>query len=246
MEPSLQPLAPSAPLAEKAWRAQVAAFFGRLTPRYDLFNRIASLGLDPWWRRRTVRAARVGPGDRVLDLAAGTGDLTLALARRRPAFIASTDLVPSMLARGMEKAAAARISAPVAFGAVDACALPFADESFDVATVAFGVRNFANRASHFSEARRVLRPGGRYVILEFTPPPRGWIQPLYTFYLEQILARLGKLLTGDVRPFEHLAQSIQGFPEAEDLADELRDAGFQKVAWETMTFGVVAIHRAVR
>lgn len=224
---------------------RVKHIFSTIAPSYDTFNALSSFGIDRLWRRATVRLAAPDSASVVLDLAAGTGDLTMAFARLgKPASVLSTDFVPEMLEVGKRKAA--RYTGPTAidFAVVDAQALPFGDASFDIVTIAFGVRNLPERDRNFAEVRRVLRPGGRYVILEFSTPALAPFRVLYHFYLKTVIPFLGGLLTHDRASFQYLNDSIRAFPPQAALADELRAAGFKRVSWRNLTFGIVAVHLA--
>lgn len=224
---------------------RVRGIFSRIAPRYDAFNLVSSFGLDRAWRRAAVRMAGITPTSEVLDLAAGTGDLTLALARHgRPASVLSTDFVEEMLEVGKRKAARYAGPTRISFAQADAQALPFADASFDVVTIAFGVRNLPDRAANFREVKRVLRPGGRYVILEFTTPPWAPFRAVYHAYLRWAIPVLGALIAGDRASFEYLNASIRAFPDQRALARELEEAGFSRVRWRNLTGGIVAVHVA--
>ncbi|MBN2404867.1 MAG: bifunctional demethylmenaquinone methyltransferase/2-methoxy-6-polyprenyl-1,4-benzoquinol methylase UbiE [Coriobacteriia bacterium] len=226
---------------------RVKGIFSAIAPSYDRFNRLSSMGIDRLWRRRTVRLAKLDSTSRVLDLAAGTGDLTMALARQgRPASILSTDFVPQMLEIGKQKAAAYEGPTKILFEVVDAQDLPFDDAEFDRVTVAFGVRNLPDRAANFKEVQRVLRPGGRYVILEFSRPTLKPFRVLYHFYLRTVIPFLGGALTGDRSGFDYLNESILAFPPQLALSAELHKAGFSTVEWHNLTFGIVAVHVAVK
>lgn len=221
--------------------------FSTIASEYDRFNKYSSMGLDRHWRKSAVRLARLKRSSEVLDLAAGTGDLTLALAEQgRPARILSTDLVPEMLEVAKAKVAAYEGPTAIEFDVVDAQALPMADESFDVVTVGFGVRNMPDRTANFSEVFRVLRPGGRYVVLEFSRPLSAPFRALYHLYLRTVIPFLGEKLTGDRASFEYLNESILAFPGQVALAGELHKAGFSEVTWHNLTFGIVAVHVAVK
>ena len=226
---------------------RVQEIFSALAPDYDRFNSLSSLGSDRRWRRRLVELAEIGPASTVLDLAAGTADVTLALARYgRPARVLATDFVPEMLEIGKAKAAEYRGDTRIDFEVVDAQHLPFDDASFDVVTIAFGVRNLTDRMANFREAYRVLKPGGRYVILEMSRPPFPPFRALYHFYLRGAIPSLGGLLTGNRAPFDYLRDSILGFPRQVALAAELHRAGFPAVAWHNLTLGIVAVHVATK
>jgi len=241
MDPHATP-APGEPTTEREKR-----IFSRIAPDYDRFNAMSSLGLDRLWRRSAVRLARPKPSDRVLDLAAGTGDLTIAMARRgRPAYVLSTDFVPEMLEIGREKVAELEGRSEVEFAVVDAQDLPFDDETFDIVTVGFGVRNLPDRTANFREVHRVLKPGGRYVILEFSRPPFKPFRALYHFFLKTVIPTLGGALTRDRASFDYLNESILAFPSQLALAAELHAAGFASVTWRNLTFGIVAVHVAVK
>lgn len=234
--------APGQPTTER-----VKGIFSSIAPSYDRFNRLSSMGIDRLWRRKTVKLAGIGSKSHVLDLAAGTGDLTMAIARRsRPAYILSTDFVPEMLAVGEQKAAAYEGPTKIEFQVVDAQDLPFDGEGFDVVTVAFGVRNLPDREANFREVYRVLKPGGRYVILEFSRPPFKPFRAVYHFYNRTVIPFLGGLLTGDRSGFDYLNESILAFPPQLALAAELHKAGFESVEWHNLTLGIVAVHVAVK
>ncbi len=233
---------PGAPATDR-----VRHIFSSIAPAYDRFNRLSSLGIDRYWRWRAVSLAGLTPDSEVVDLAAGTGDLTLALARQgRPARVLSTDFVPEMLEVGRGKAAAYDGPTAIDFAVVDAQDLPFDDACVDVVTAAFGVRNLPDRAANFREVLRVLRPGGRYVILEFSRPPFGPFRALYHVYLRTVIPALGGWLSGDRASFQYLNDSILQFPGQVALAGELHRAGFEAVRWHNLTFGVVAVHVAIK
>ena len=235
-------LAPGRPTAER-----VRGIFSQIAGRYDVFNALASMGIDRSWRRELVRAAALTPQSRVLDLASGTGDVAFALANLgKPAEVVATDFVAEMLAVAEKKAAEHPPAVPVSFSVADAQELPFEDESFDVVTVAFGVRNFPERERNFAEVLRVLTPGGRYVILEFSRPAFAPWRGVYHVYLRQAIPFIGGVLTGDRAGFVYLNDSIRQFPTQPALAAELRASGFGAVSWKNMSGGIVALHTAVK
>lgn len=234
--------APGTPTTER-----VHGIFSSIADRYDVFNAMASLGIDRGWRRKLVRAAALTPQSRVLDLCSGTGDVAFALAEQgHPAEVVATDFVPAMLEVAEKKAAERRLETPVLFSVADAQDIPFPDESFDVVTVAFGVRNLPDRAANFAEVLRVLKPGGRYVILEFSRPGFAPWRGVYHVYLRQAIPAIGGVLTGDRDGFVYLNDSIRQFPSQPELAAELRAAGFSAISWSDLTGGIVALHTAVK
>jgi demethylmenaquinone methyltransferase/2-methoxy-6-polyprenyl-1,4-benzoquinol methylase len=223
--------------------ARVQGIFSRIAGTYDLVNIVASFGIDRTWRRRTVRMAALAPDSRVLDLAAGTGDLTLALARRgAPAEVVSTDFVPEMLEIAERKADAYEGPTRIRFEAADAQDLRYEDDSFDAVTIAFGMRNLPDRDANMREVHRVLKPGGRYVVLEFSHPKSALVRALYGAYLGHVVPFLGGVIARDRASYQYLRDSIRGFPVQEDLAAELEAAGFSRVSWQDLTFGVVTVH----
>ena len=227
---------PAAQNEEQAAR-WVRGMFGRVAPRYDLLNHLLSFNRDRAWRRRTVerlQTALAAPGARALDLCCGTGDLALELAES-PAWVVASDFCHPMLT------AAGAKGCPRLFEA-DALTLPLASESFDVVTVAFGFRNFANYRRGLDEMRRILRPGGTLAILEFTTPPKALFRAGYNFYSRHVLPRLGGMLSGAPDAYAYLPESVRKFPAAPELAASMREAGLSGVEFEYLTFGVVALH----
>ncbi|HEX5449349.1 MAG TPA: ubiquinone/menaquinone biosynthesis methyltransferase [Gaiellaceae bacterium] len=219
----------------------VRTMFDRIAPVYDAMNRVMTMGLDLRWRRLTA-AAVVQPGDRVLDAACGTGDLAVADVRAGAARVTGLDFSEGMLARARKK------TVPVESGAIewlqgDMLALPFADGTFDAYTVGFGVRNASDLALALSEARRVLRPGGRIAILEITRP-RGVLKPFFTLWFDKVVPLLGRLLPGG-SAYSYLPASVRRFPGAEELARLLHDAGFGDVRFRLLGGSIVALHTGV-
>ena len=229
--------------------AAVNSMFGRIARRYDLANRLLSGGVDVWWRRRLVAAVRrTGPAD-VLDLATGSGDVAFALSRGLPATVRITgmDFCQPMLdqAEAKKSAAGAGRFGNVTFRPGDGLALPLADATCDAVTIAFGLRNLADRPRGLREMRRVLRPGGRLFVLEFSQP-HAWFRPFYFFYLRRILPVLAGAVTGDRAAYVYLNDTIAEFPGRAALAEEIRAAGFSSVVATPLTLGIVALHEAVR
>jgi demethylmenaquinone methyltransferase/2-methoxy-6-polyprenyl-1,4-benzoquinol methylase len=214
--------------------------FNRIAPRYDLLNRLMTGGLDRTWRAAAADAADLGAGARALDLCTGTGDLALALAARvKPGGeVVGTDFAEAMLERALAKAAAR--GAPVRFELADALALPFPDDSFDAATVAFGARNLADLDAGLREMARVVRPGGRVVVLEITTPAR--LRPFYELWFDRLVPRLGALVARDRAAYSYLPASVRRFPDPAGLAARMAAAGLGEVRWRRFAGGIVALH----
>ncbi len=225
-------------------RDYVQRIFGAIAPRYDLLNHVLSANMDRRWRRLAVNALgwESRPDGRYLDLCAGTMDLAAELANR-PGFtgrVIGADFVQEMLIRGRNKAARAIPTN------ADALALPFRAETFDGATVGFGVRNLMDLDAGLREAARVLRPAARLVVLEFSTPRRNPLRGLYRFYLRHLLPRVGRLVSKHRDAYDWLPASVTAFPGPEELAERIRAAGFDPVRWTPLTGGICAIHVGVK
>ncbi len=231
---------------------RVHDLFGAIAGRYDFLNHLLSFSCDRWWRRRTARRVRdmFRDGARVLDVCCGTGDLAFAFeraaqnARAKDLQIYGADFVHPMLTGARNKAA--RRASRVRFIAADALRLPFADATFDLVAVAFGLRNLASYAGGIEEFRRVLRPHGMLAVLEFSEPPGAVFGALYRFYFRRILPAIGGLVSGSRQAYGYLPASVARFPSPENLAAQLREAGFARVRFERWTGGIVALHWAER
>ncbi len=224
----------------------VQRMFAGLAPRYDLVNRLLSAGVDRRWRRAAVRLAGVGVADRVLDVCAGTGDLSLDLAGEGVRVIGSDFTLP-MLHIAAQKIRTRRVRPahdPV-FVAGDTMNLPFPDHTFDLVTVAFGIRNVSDPLGGMREMLRVTRPGGRVIVLEFCKPRVPVVSALYLFYFRRILPILGRLISGDkAGAYSYLPRSVMAFPEREAFLDLMREAGFQAPRQKILTCGIAALYRA--
>jgi demethylmenaquinone methyltransferase / 2-methoxy-6-polyprenyl-1,4-benzoquinol methylase len=227
--------------------AVVKSMFGRIARRYDLANRVLSFGIDNYWRRRLVQAVARGRPMAVLDMATGSGDVAFALARALPpdAAILGMDFSDPMLEQARAKQARQPAGARVEFRQGDALEIPLPDGGLDAVTIAFGLRNMADRGRCLSEMRRVLRPGGRLLVLEFSQP-EAWVRPLYSFHLRRVVPLVAGLLTGDREAYDYLASSIGEFPGRVALSGEIRAAGFSDVASYPMTLGIAVLHEARR
>jgi demethylmenaquinone methyltransferase/2-methoxy-6-polyprenyl-1,4-benzoquinol methylase len=232
-------------VAEGDKAARVARVFDRVAQRYDLMNDLMSLGLHRAWKAFAVSVARPRPGERVLDVAAGSGDLADAIAKRVAPHgeVWLTDINRSMLARGRDRQLDAGRLAPAV--QCDAEQLPFPERYFDCVTVAFGLRNMTRKEAALAEMARVLKPGGRLVVLEFS---KVW-QPLakaYDWYSFEVLPRLGARVAGDAEAYRYLAESIRMHPDQATLAAMIESAGLSDVQVFNLAAGVVAVHRGVR
>jgi demethylmenaquinone methyltransferase/2-methoxy-6-polyprenyl-1,4-benzoquinol methylase len=225
---------------------QVQAMFSGIAGRYDLLNHVLSMGTDFYWWWRMARASGAAPGRRYLDVAAGTGDSSLALARRG-AEVISTDFTQEMLRLGPAKFRRKGLDTLVwASAGADAQHLPFREGAFDGITICYGIRNVEDRARAYAEFLRVLKPGGRLTILEFSRPRWALLRILYDTYSRRILPRVGGWISGDPGAYTYLPDSIRAFPDQPSLAAELQKAGFRGVAWTNLTGGIVALHQGTK
>ncbi|WP_243320053.1 MULTISPECIES: class I SAM-dependent methyltransferase [Geothrix] len=224
----------------------VQQMFSAIAGKYDLLNHVLSGGVDFWWWWRMARRAGAAPGKRFLDVAAGTGDSSVALARRG-AEVVSTDFTHAMLRLGpakfQRKGLADRIWAS---SDADAQRLPFKDATFDGITICYGIRNVEARPLAYAEFLRVLKPGGQLTILEFSTPVVPGLKALYDWYSLRVLPRIGAWISGDASAYTYLPESIRGFPDQRALASELGTAGFREVGWTNLTGGIAALHTGIK
>lgn len=225
---------------------RVKDIFSSIAKKYERFNAVSSFGAYRLWLAGMARQAPIEHGDDVLDIAGGTGDVTFAMAREKhPAHIQCTDLVSEMLeVARIHYAEGFSAGVPVDFEVVDAQEIPYSDDSYDVVTMAYGIRNMPDRLRALSEMLRVLKPGGTLVCLEFSTPPNRLWRALYGFYLKHLIPFWGGLITGDRDGFVYLARSIKAFPDQQGLAELMRQAGFADVSWKNYTGGIAAVHVA--
>ncbi len=224
----------------------VSAQFDPIARTYDLADAVLSAGLDASWRRRAIRLLGLGAGDRVLDLCGGTGDLAfLALRKTGPdGRVVVCDFNRPMIDVGRERAARRGPATGLRFVQGDAEALGFPDGSFDAVTVGFGLRNLVRPEAGLAEMRRVLRPGGKLMILEFSVPAAAWMRRLYGVYSFRLMPLLARLVTGTAEPFRYLAESIRVFPPPEEVAAAVARAGFADVGLKRLTGGIAVIYLA--
>ena len=227
--------------------AKVRGMFAEIAPRYDLVNRMLSGGIDVWWRHVTVRRAPPPAAGAMLDVCTGTGDLALAYARAAgpEVRIIASDFCRPMLDHGVEKAR--KSGAQVEWVEADAMALPFPDAAFDLVTVAFGLRNIADTARGLAEMARVLEPGGRLAILEFSLPTNRLVRGFYLWYFRRVLPFLGNAVARNRSDaYTYLTKSVEEFPSGARLAALVRDAGFDRLEMIPMTFGIATLTLATR
>jgi demethylmenaquinone methyltransferase/2-methoxy-6-polyprenyl-1,4-benzoquinol methylase len=234
------------PWTEK--KSRVGGVFDSVAPRYDLMNDVMSFGLHRLWKRFAIERTGLRAGDHALDVAAGSGDLSKAMARRvgSKGCVIVSDINASMLAVGRDRLIDAGIVGNVEYAIADAETLPMCDRSFDCVTIGFGLRNVTDKEAALQEFYRVLRPGGRLVILEFSKPRLATVEPLYDAYSFQVLPRLGELFAGDSQSYRYLAESIRRHPDQDTLLGMCEAVGFERCEYFNLTMGVVAVHVGFR
>jgi len=237
----------AAPGADKG-RARIEGMFDSIAGRYDLLNGVLSGGLDRYWRRRAVRSLQLTGAERLLDVCTGTADVALAAARHPDgaARIVGIDFAGAMLIHGLEKIRRARLGAKITLIRGDATALPIEDAAMDRATIAFGIRNVERPERACAELFRVLRPGGRLAILEFGLPVIPAVRPLYLWYFNHVLPRIGRAISRHDAAYSYLPQSVGTFPAGEAFAAVLARAGFLQIESRPLTLGIVYLYSAVR
>ena len=224
---------------------RVRGVFASVASRYDVMNDLMSMGLHRAWKAYTVMVANVKEGQRVLDIAGGTGDLALAFAPKvgKTGQVVHTDINEAMLREGRNRLLDAGVSLPTLV--CDAEHLPFADDSFDLVTVAFGLRNMTHKDEALCEMHRVIKPGGKLMVLEFSKVARP-LEKIYDWYSFKVLPQLGKLVANDASSYQYLAESIRMHPGQDELKALMHKGGFGHVDYHNMTGGVVALHVAIK
>ena len=227
--------------------ARVRGVFDSVAGNYDLMNDLMSGGLHRLWKRFALAQTGLRPGQRALDVASGTGDLGAGLARQvgREGLAVLTDINFEMLARGRDRLIDRGLASQVEFVIANAECLPFPDRSFDCVTIGFGLRNVTDKPRALASMRRVLKPGGRLLVLEFSKPTLEILKPAYDAYSFNILPRLGGIVAGDAASYRYLAESIRMQPDQATLAAMMREAGFDDARWNNLAGGIVALHVGV-
>jgi demethylmenaquinone methyltransferase / 2-methoxy-6-polyprenyl-1,4-benzoquinol methylase len=229
------------PEAEKA--GMVHGVFSRVASKYDIMNDVMSGGVHRLWKDAMMDWLAPRPGQNLLDVAGGTGDVAFRFLRRAPGAVATVcDMTEPMLVEGRKRAEAESMADRLTWVAGDAMALPFADRTFDVYTISFGIRNVTRIGDALSEAYRVLKPGGRLMVLEFSQVPNPALQWAYDRYSFNVIPVLGQIIAGDRDSYQYLVESIRKFPDQESFAAMIRDAGFGQVKYRNLTMGVACLH----
>jgi demethylmenaquinone methyltransferase/2-methoxy-6-polyprenyl-1,4-benzoquinol methylase len=230
------------PWSEKASR--VRGVFDSVASRYDLMNDLMSGGLHRLWKQFTLSQTRLRPGQRALDVAGGTGDLARGMAEQvgERGLVVLSDINVAMLARGRDRLIDAGVVRGIEYVQANAEKLPFPDASFDVVTIGFGLRNVTDKPAALAAMRRVLKPGGQLIVLEFSQPAVPALKPLYDTYSFRVLPALGRLVAGDADSYRYLAESIRMHPPQDELARLLERSGLERVQWFNLTAGVCALH----
>jgi demethylmenaquinone methyltransferase/2-methoxy-6-polyprenyl-1,4-benzoquinol methylase len=229
--------------------AKIAGMFDAIAHRYDANNHLLSGGLDYLWRRKAIRLLRMQRTDRLLDMCTGTADLAIAAVTSSsgaPADVIGIDFSGEMLRVGLSKVRASELASRIRLIRGDATRVPLPDASVDAASVAFGIRNVVDRERGCREFARVLRPGGRLAVLEFGTPQTPGLKQLYQWYFRAVLPKIGGVISGNSDAYAYLPASVGEFPAPDQFADVLRQAGFSKVEWKSLTFGVVYLYIATK
>lgn len=228
--------------------AMVADVFHSVAAKYDIMNDVMSMGIHRLWKRFTIDCSGVRPGQQVLDLAGGTGDITALFSKRvgPTGKVVLADINESMLNVGRDKLRDLGLVTNIEFVQANAEALPFADNSFDVVSIGFGLRNVTDKDAALRSIFRVLKPGGRLLVLEFSKPQSEILSKAYDLYSFRILPFMGQLIANDKESYQYLAESIRMHPDQETLKQMMQDAGFAEVSYHNLTGGIVALHRGYK
>ena len=227
-------------------KQQIEQMFDNISPKYDFLNRSLSLGIDVWWRRKMMRELKGLDLNQVLDIATGTADVALATSKLKPNSIIGVDISEGMLSVGRIKVEKKGLSSLIKLQKADSENLPFSENQFDAITVAFGVRNFEHLSKGLDEMCRVLKPGGKLVILEFSRPRIFPVKQLYDFYFRYFCPWWGKVVSKDNSAYRYLYDSVSAFPEGEQFLSIANQSGFKQLKAQRLTFGIVSLYTATK
>ncbi|PTB83205.1 bifunctional demethylmenaquinone methyltransferase/2-methoxy-6-polyprenyl-1,4-benzoquinol methylase UbiE [Pseudidiomarina aestuarii] len=233
---------------KEAKQGLVANVFNSVAKKYDVMNDVMSFGIHRLWKRYTIDCSGVRSGMKVLDLAGGTGDLTAQFSRRvgPTGEVVLADINEAMLEVGKDKLRNLGIVSNVSYQQANAEELPFEDDTFDIITIAFGLRNVTDKQKALESMHRVLKPGGRLLVLEFSKPEPPMLSQMYDFYSFNILPKMGQVIAGDAESYQYLAESIRMHPDQETLKGMMETAGYENVTYTNLTGGIVALHRGFK
>jgi demethylmenaquinone methyltransferase / 2-methoxy-6-polyprenyl-1,4-benzoquinol methylase len=223
-------------------KEQVATMFDRISGRYDFLNHALSLGIDIGWRKKAIKVLEPLHPKKILDVATGTGDFALQALSLNPEKITGIDISEGMLEVGRKKMIERKVDHLIELQKADSEKLPFAGDSFDAVTVAFGVRNFEDLEKGLSEMLRVLKPGGKAVILEFSKPSKAPYRQLYNFYFNHILPKIGRWISSDKAAYSYLPESVEAFPDGQKFIDILARLGYKETSCRPLTFGISTLY----
>ncbi len=231
---------------KKGKKEQVRTMFNDIAPKYDLLNHVLSMGIDILWRKKVRRLLATIQPKRILDIATGTGDLAIELAKLNPEEIIGADIAVDMLKIGEDKVKAKKLDGIIKMEPGDSENLRFEDNYFDAVTVAFGVRNYENLLKGLTEMNRVMRPGGLVAILEFSKPHGFPFRNIYNFYFKNILPGVGRMVSKNDEAYTYLPESVQKFPENKDFMEVMKQAGYSNINQQRLTFGIATLYSATK
>ena len=231
---------------EGSKKEQVAEMFNNISPKYDFLNHFLRAGIDIIWRKKAIKKLKNHQPKLILDVATGTGDFAIEALKLNPEKVIGVDISSGMLDIGREKMKKKSLDHKIEMVLGDSEGLPFEDNKFDAIIVAFGVRNFEDLEAGLKDMNRVLRPGGKVVVLEFSKPRKFPVKQLYNFYFKYILPKLGRLVSKDSRAYTYLPESVKAFPDGKNFLSVLEGSGFKKTTWTSLTFGISSIYTGIK